>query len=102
MGLSAVGVDLRSEINHERSHRAQAARHVNAAGAKTLLILGASGDLTSRLLLPGLGGLLATGDVRDLKLIGSARSDWNDEQWRQVIADSFATVDARGPQADAL
>ncbi|HWJ16352.1 MAG TPA: glucose-6-phosphate dehydrogenase [Gemmatimonadaceae bacterium] len=102
MDLRVMGADLRLEISHEREHRAQAARHVNASEAKTLLILGASGDLTSRLLLPGLGGLLATGDVRCLKLIGSARADWNDEKWFQIIADSFAAVDARGKQVDAL
>jgi glucose-6-phosphate 1-dehydrogenase len=30
-----------------------------SSSRQTLLILGASGDLTARLLLPGLGGLLA-------------------------------------------
>jgi len=68
----------------------------------TLCILGASGDLTSRLLLPGLGGLLATGDVRGLSLIGSALTDWHDDEWRRIVADAFGTVGAWGPQVDAV
>jgi glucose-6-phosphate 1-dehydrogenase len=81
----------------------QVARHPDAAETKTtLVILGSSGDLTSRLLLPGLGGLLATGDVRNLKLIGCAQSAWNDAQWRQVVADAFARADARGREVDAV
>jgi glucose-6-phosphate 1-dehydrogenase len=49
---------------------------------KTLLILGASGDLTARLLLPGLGGLLAIDEVNDLSLVGSGTDDWDDNRWR--------------------
>ncbi|MEV6306587.1 glucose-6-phosphate dehydrogenase [Actinoplanes sp. NPDC051861] len=55
---------------------------------QTLIILGASGDLTARLLLPGLGALLATGQVPGLTLIGAARDDWDDEQWRRRVAES--------------
>ena len=43
--------------------------------ARTLLILGAGGDLTARLLLPGLGGLVAAGGVTDLRLVGSGIDD---------------------------
>jgi glucose-6-phosphate 1-dehydrogenase len=68
----------------------------------TLLILGASGDLTSRLLLPGLGGLLATGEVRGVSLIGSALRDWHTDDWRRIVADAFGTVDACGPEVDAV
>ena len=42
----------------------------------TLLILGAAGDLTARLLLPGLGTLLADDDDSDLLLIGRGSDDW--------------------------
>lgn len=52
----------------------------------TLLILGATGDLTSRLLLPALAGLVATGDVPgDLRLVGAASGDWDDEQFRRHV-----------------
>ena len=69
---------------------------------QALVILGAQGDLTSRMLLPGLGGLVAASSERDLVLIGSGRRAWSDEQWRSVVADAFAAGDARGPAADAV
>ena len=43
---------------------------------RTLVILGASGDLTARLLLPGLGFLLAIQPEREITVIGSARDDF--------------------------
>jgi glucose-6-phosphate 1-dehydrogenase len=72
------------------------------AAQQTLLILGATGDLTARLLLPGLGGLLAGGGGMDLLLVGSARRGWDDNRWRKRVADSFASVDAHGRQVDAV
>ena len=72
------------------------------AAQRTLLILGASGDLTARLLLPGLGGLLAGDGVKDLLLVGSGRDGWDDNRWRKRVADSFAAVDAGGPQVDTV
>ncbi|MFI7577761.1 glucose-6-phosphate dehydrogenase [Micromonospora sp. NPDC049497] len=65
---------------------------------QTLLLLGASGDLAARLLLPGLGRLVASGAQPDLTLIGSGRDDWDDERWRRRVADSFAKVGADGPR----
>ena len=41
----------------------------------SLIILGASGDLTSRLLLPGLGQLLGEQNERHLQLIGVGGAD---------------------------
>ena len=64
----------------------------------TLLILGATGDLTARLLLPGLGALLAAGGRPGLSLIGSGTRDWNDDRWRGLVADAFATAGATGAQ----
>ncbi len=40
----------------------------------TLLILGASGDLTSRLLLPGLGTLLRVEPERRVRVVGADRA----------------------------
>ncbi|HJU02426.1 MAG TPA: glucose-6-phosphate dehydrogenase [Actinomycetes bacterium] len=68
----------------------------------TLLILGASGDLTMRLLLPGLGALLASGGGEPLLLIGSATADWDDDRWRQLVAESFAAANVRGAHVDAV
>ncbi|MCO8275571.1 glucose-6-phosphate dehydrogenase [Actinoplanes sp. TRM 88003] len=61
-------------------------------GRQTLLILGASGDLTARLLLPGLAALLATPDAPDLSLVGAGMEDWDDQRWRRRVHDSFATA----------
>ena len=70
--------------------------------ARTLLILGAGGDLTARLLLPGLGGLVAAGGVTDLRLVGSGIDDWDDARWRDRVSESFATAEAGGPAVAGL
>ncbi|WP_433825809.1 glucose-6-phosphate dehydrogenase [Actinoplanes sp. CA-015351] len=56
---------------------------------QSLIILGASGDLTARLLLPGLGALLAAGHVPGLQLIGAATEDWDDARWQTRVSESF-------------
>ncbi|MFD1213046.1 glucose-6-phosphate dehydrogenase [Arthrobacter sp. GCM10027362] len=56
---------------------------------RTLLILGASGDLTGRLLLPGLGKLLALGRTTGLQLVGAASDDWTQQQWKDRVAAAF-------------
>jgi glucose-6-phosphate 1-dehydrogenase len=73
-----------------------------SAEARTLLILGASGDLAARLLLPGLGGLLGSGEVEDLELVGSGRDEMDDETWRRRVADAFAAGGGSGPAVDAV
>lgn len=65
----------------------------------TLLILGAGGDLTKRLLLPGVGQLLASGRGHSLKLVGVGQDPMSDEDWRDRVADSFA---AGGSSGDAV
>jgi glucose-6-phosphate 1-dehydrogenase len=57
----------------------------------TLLILGADGDLTKRLLLPGLGTLLAAYDL-DLEVIGSGLQERSDAEWRTLVAEAFGEV----------
>ncbi len=69
---------------------------------QTLLILGAGGDLSARLLLPGLGGLLASGGAEGVSLVGSDVRDWDDERWRARVAESFAAAGASGGRADAV
>lgn len=64
------------------------------AADTTLIILGASGDLTSRLLLPALGQLLVREPGRSLRLHGAGMDDWTDEHWREVVQKSFQTTDA--------
>ncbi|MGN7969695.1 glucose-6-phosphate dehydrogenase [Microbacterium sp. 22296] len=66
------------------------------AADTTLIILGASGDLTSRLLLPALGQLLTREPGRSVRLHGAGMEDWTDEHWREVVRTAFQTMDADG------
>ena len=60
----------------------------------TLLILGAGGDLTHRLLLPGLASLLVAEPDRDVRVVGADRTDLSPAQWQDRVSDAFATVDS--------
>ena len=68
----------------------------------TLLILGASGDLAARLLMPGLGGLLALEPTRRVQLIGAGVEEYTDAEWKTRVKTSFDSVHASGPAVDAL
>ncbi|MFD0482748.1 glucose-6-phosphate dehydrogenase [Kineococcus sp. GCM10028916] len=76
----------------------------------TLLILGASGDLASRLLMPGLARLLVSGRNEDpahghgssLELVGAGAEDWDDDRWREVVTKAFGdALDVGEESADA-
>lgn len=56
----------------------------------TLVILGAGGDLTSRLLLPGLASFLASSRGTALNVIGVDRAEMTDADWRAKVTTSFA------------
>ncbi|GAB3066566.1 glucose-6-phosphate dehydrogenase [Phycicoccus sp. Root563] len=60
----------------------------------TLLILGAGGDLTHRLLLPGLASLLVVERDRRVRVLGADRVDLSPAQWKARVKDAFSTVDA--------
>ncbi len=62
--------------------------------ATTLVIFGATGDLTSRLLLPALGQLLAAEPDRRVRIIGAGTQDWTDAELQKVVRTSFAASDA--------
>ena len=68
------------------------------ASIRTLLILGAGGDLAARLLLPGLGTLLAQDGAPEVQLTGSDRDAWDEARWRDLVAKAF---DAAGAQSSA-
>ncbi|WP_111765604.1 glucose-6-phosphate dehydrogenase [Nakamurella deserti] len=69
----------------------------------TLLIFGASGDLTNRLLLPALGQLLSSSEgPHTLTVVGSGTEQWDDDTWRERVRAAFASVDATGPRVDAV
>src|SRR5690606_40940632 len=52
-----------------------------AAPSTTLLIIGASGDLTSRLLLPGIATLLAADPGRRVEIVGADLRELGDDEW---------------------
>lgn len=58
------------------------------------VIIGASGDLASRLLLPALGELLVAQPERRVHLVGTGRSESSDAQWRKSVRRAFGTADA--------
>ncbi|MGV8912376.1 MAG: glucose-6-phosphate dehydrogenase [Rhodoglobus sp.] len=58
---------------------------------ETLIILGAGGDLTSRLLLPGLASFLASDEAQNVSLIGVDRQEMDDAAWQERVASSFAS-----------
>jgi glucose-6-phosphate 1-dehydrogenase len=64
---------------------------------RTLVILGASGDLTARLLLPGLGQLLSAGTGLEIELIGVGSEPMTPAAWRKRVTSSFKAggADAR-------
>ncbi|HWI01912.1 MAG TPA: hypothetical protein VNT27_16415, partial [Propionibacteriaceae bacterium] len=56
----------------------------------TLVLLGASGDLSGRLLMPALGQLLdAEPERRNLVLIGAGSEDWDQATWQQRVRSAF-------------
>jgi glucose-6-phosphate 1-dehydrogenase len=59
---------------------------------QTMVVLGADGDLTRRLLLPGLAALLGSdwSDGRPVHLLGAGLSELGDRQWRERVEDAFA------------
>lgn len=60
--------------------------------ADKLILFGASGDLSQRMLLPSLCALHADGLVHDdLQIFGTARSDFTDESFRNFAADALET-----------
>ncbi|MEZ5202284.1 MAG: hypothetical protein R2742_13725 [Micropruina glycogenica] len=58
------------------------------ADTVVLVILGASGDLTHRLLLPGLGTLLKAQPKRKVHLVGASADELTQEQWQQRVTES--------------
>ena len=58
----------------------------------TLIILGAGGDLTSRLLLPGLASLLASDRGQAVQLIGMDRAELTDAAWHTKVSGAFSAT----------
>lgn len=67
---------------------------------KTLVILGASGDLTGRLLLPGVARLIASGRAPGLALEGAGNDDWSAQRWQERLDGAFADALATDSSAN--
>jgi len=70
----------------------------------TLVILGISGDLSHRLLLPGIASLLADGQTPALRLVGLAAPGFGEEEFRERLRETLgARIEtARPGGAEAL
>src|SRR5699024_12503222 len=66
----------------------------------TLLILGASGDLAARLLMPALGRLLTVEPNRRLALLGSGVEELSKEHWRDRVRNSWQSYACTGVAVD--
>ena len=57
----------------------------------TIIIFGASGDLTSRKLVPALYNLCRAGTLpSDTRIVGFSRTPHSDEEWRATLRESTA------------
>ncbi len=76
------------------------------ATAQTLLLFGATGDLSQRMLLPSLCALHAEGLVgEDLRIIGTARSELSDAEFRnfaRAALEKFMPAERRSGMAEFL
>ena len=71
------------------------------SGCGDLVLFGATGDLTRRMLLPSLYALHEDGLIApDLRIVGTARSALDDEGWRAQAAEAIAErlPDAHDPE----
>jgi glucose-6-phosphate 1-dehydrogenase len=90
------------------SSRPQPAADRGAGGparqVRTLVILGIAGDLSKRLLLPGIASLLADGNTEPLSLVGFAAPECTQEVFEQRLLDTLgARIEgARAGGAEAL
>jgi glucose-6-phosphate 1-dehydrogenase len=69
---------------------------------RTLAILGASGDLTSRLLLPGLATLLRNEPERRVRVLGAATEDFTDAEWKKRVRASLTAAKVSAPVRDKI
>lgn len=67
-----------------------------ASDRTTLVILGASGDLTSRLLLPGIATLLRAQPRRSLEIVGADLRDLGQDEWRNRVQTAMAAAHRDG------
>jgi glucose-6-phosphate 1-dehydrogenase len=68
----------------------------------TIVIFGASGDLTSRKLVPALYNLMRSGSLpADTRIVGFSRTPMSDDEWRTSLRESTAQHCGSAPLDDA-
>jgi len=71
--------------------------------SSTIVIFGASGDLTQRKLVPALHSLACEGHLPDgVRILGIARSAYTDEAFRERLYEGVEAYARKGPQACQL
>jgi len=74
-----------------------------AVGACTLVIFGASGDLTARKLIPALYHLSKDGQMpADFRIVGFARREKSAEAWRAELREALGAFSRSQPVDDAV
>lgn len=68
----------------------------------TLLILGASGDLTRRLLLPGLGTLLREEPERRVRVVGADRVELAQDAWVTKVCEALTEAELDPDRVERL
>jgi glucose-6-phosphate 1-dehydrogenase len=92
--VSTREVDARVEPNPLR----QGLEDIRDAGPCTVVIFGASGDLTRRKLLPALYNLAWEGLLHpDTSIVGMARRDWSDAEFRSRMREGVEEYSRRSP-----
>jgi glucose-6-phosphate 1-dehydrogenase len=76
-----------------RNPFAEGLRFPPIAPSSTVVIFGATGDLTRRKLVPALASLHAKGYAPDLEVIGFARRPWSDGSFRDEMAKALPSLD---------
>ena len=65
----------------------------------TFVVLGGSGDLTGRLLLPGLAELVAAEGLTDVDLLAVSHQEWDDDEYRDWARTRLAEHAGHVPEA---
>ena len=66
----------------------------------TLVIFGASGDLTRRKLIPALFSLYVKGAITGVRIVGFARRDWDTAGFRALVRKMLDSEDTAGADAE--
>ena len=71
---------------------------MTGATPRSFVILGGTGDLTGRLLLPGLAELVDAGQLPGVDVLAVSQEDWTDDEYRTWARDRLAEHAAHVPE----